>query len=120
MKRFMQTLGLVLGCLIVLMPSGVSAAGYANIGGQSGYHTYDTRRSITYPPTAGPEVAFLQYSSGSLLLGAHGCASGGGPFYGLRSMTPGVWSAVYNTTTPQVFCLYASANHNWNGDLAWD
>ena len=117
MKRFMQTVALVLGLAVLLAPGSVGAAGYENIGGSSGYRVYSTRRAITYPPTSGPEVAFLQFSSGTLSLGAHSC---GGSFYGLYSQTPGVWRPVFYTSTPQTFCLYSSANHSWNGDLSWD
>lgn len=117
MKRLIQTIALAVGCIVLLLPNGASAAGYANIGGASGIQIYYNERTITYPPTSGPEVAFIQYSAGSLSLGAHSC---GGSYWGLKAMTPGVWKTVYTTPTPKVFCLYSTANYAWNGDLSWD
>lgn len=120
MKRFMQTLTLVLGLAVLLAPLGVGASGYENIGGQSGYRVYyGNPRTITNPAAAGPAVAFYQMSSGRVDLGAHNC---NGTLYQYNYMEQYSWKAVWDTSTPDtVFCLWHNAAPaGWYGDLNWD
>lgn len=118
MKRIASIAVTVFAVFVLLgAPSGVSAAGYENIGGQNGYHIYTSERYIDNPATAGPEVAFKRYTSEPLLLGAHSCS---GTLWGLHSMAYATWSTVYTTSSSKWFCLYGSSTYNWNGDLAWD
>jgi hypothetical protein len=118
---------LALSCAIALAPVGVFASGYENIGGYASYQQilwYYNPRYVTYPPTPGPEVAFIQYSETStirLFLGTHNCSRGdAGPIY---EQFIGSWRPVRYYSSPTVFCMLtysASGSGSFNGDLAWD
>jgi hypothetical protein len=118
---------LVLACAIALGPVSVFASGYENIGGYASYGQilwYYNDRYVSYPPTPGPEVAFVQYSETSpirLFLGTHNCSRGdAGPIY---EQYIGSWQPVRYYSSLTVFCMLtvtASGAGNFNGDLAWD
>ena len=124
MKRFMQTVALVLGLAVLLAPTGVGATGTEWIGGwaEGRITYYSTQRTVTNPSLPGPEVAFLKASGvANLYLGPNNCDSSNIAI--MRAQTPGEWSAVAYFSGPTTFCISTASPTNqgtFQGTLAWD
>lgn len=124
MKRMLQSLGLVLGCLVVLMPSGVSAAGTQATSGwaEAKITYYANPRWVTNPATPGPEVAFYtSYGPSGLHLGPNNCS--GANMAVMLPQDPGDWAAVAYFSSPSMFCVSSAAPHSsgsFAGTIDWD
>lgn len=123
MKRFVQITALVLACLAIMVPQGVSAAGSEGIGGYAygQANFYFSARNITDPSIAGAEVAFTMSTGASgLFLGIHDCRRNGGPMY---PQARGGTRPVGYSSVPRTFCLFTFNNYtagNFDGTLAWN
>lgn len=123
MKRFMQTVGLVLGLAVVMAPAAQAAGTEWISGWAEGRITYyDNPRTVTNPASPGPEVAFLQSTGPSdLHLGPNNCNRQNTQI--MRPQVIGVWSPVAYYSSETTFCLSTSSpsSQNWfNGTLDWD
>lgn len=124
MKRLMQTLALVMSCVVMLAPAGASAAGTEwTTGWAEGRVTYyDNPRDVTNPSTPGPEVAFLTSTGpANLYLGPNDCDENNTQI--MRPMTPGVWSPVAYYSSPTTFCVstLSTTSQGWfSGTIDWD